>query len=100
MTEGISPVGSSIYYDGKYIQDIHEKFGNYQMKIPQSDSFRFLKWSILYGQQFVRPLWYLDYNKEAAREFLTKNTPGSIMGASFRKPSFDICPHDMAPKEI
>lgn len=81
MTEGISPVGSSIYYDGKYIQDIHEKFGNYPMKtFPNLTLSRFLKWTILYGQQFVRPLWYLDYNKEAAREFLTKNTGWKYYG--------------------
>ena len=55
-TEGISPVGSSIYYDGKYIADIHSKYGTHPIKtFPNLTLTRFLKWTILYGQNFVHP---------------------------------------------
>lgn len=80
-TEGISPVGSSIYYDGKYIADIHSKYGTHPIKtFPNLTLTRFLKWTILYGQNFVRPLWYINYNKENARNYLEKNTDWKYYG--------------------
>jgi len=69
-TEGISPQGNN-YFDGKYISDIHKKFGKLKMKTyPLMTLFQFLKWAIIYRQQFIRPLWYIDYSKSAARERL------------------------------
>jgi len=72
ITEGISPVGRN-YFDGKYIQSIHKKFGRLPMKTyPLMTFSRFLFWSMFARIQKIRPFWYIDYNKEEARAFLEK----------------------------
>ena len=79
-TEGISPQGNN-YFDGKYISDIHKKFGKVKMKTyPLMTLYQFLKWSIIYRQQFIRPLWYIDYSKSAARERLINETGWQYYG--------------------
>ncbi len=73
VTEGITPVGRN-YFDGKYISSIHKKFGTTKIKsYPLMTFSRFLYWTIFKRIRKIRPFWYLDYNKEAAREFLEKN---------------------------
>ncbi len=72
ITEGITPVGGN-YFDGKYIQAIHRKFGRVSMKsYPLMTFARFLWWSCVARIRKIRPFWYIDYNKEAARAFLEK----------------------------
>tara|TARA_B100000767_G_C19737263_1_gene524481 strand:+ start:208 stop:1383 length:1176 start_codon:yes stop_codon:yes gene_type:complete len=72
ITEGISPVGRN-YFDGKYIQSIHNKFGKLPMKsYPLMTFSRFLFWTIFARIKKIRPFWYIDYNKEEARAFLEK----------------------------
>jgi N-acetyl sugar amidotransferase len=72
-TEGISPI-DWLYMDGKYIQSIHEKFGTLPMKTyPNLTLTKFLWYSILTKIQRVRPLYYLDYNKEKTKTFLQNN---------------------------
>lgn len=72
VTEGITPVGKN-YFDGKYIQSIHQIFGRMPMKTyPLMTFSRFLFWSMFAQIKKVRPFWYIDYNKEDAREFLEK----------------------------
>ncbi len=72
-TEGISPVGRN-YFDGKYIKSIHKKFGNYPMKTYPLMTFnRFLFWTMIARIKKIRPFWYINYNKEEARDFLEKN---------------------------
>jgi hypothetical protein len=79
-SEGISPQGNN-YFDGKYIWDIHNKFGSVPMKTyPLMTFFQFLKWALLYQQQFIRPLWYIDYDKSSARERLMKETGWEYYG--------------------
>ncbi|MFC2138728.1 N-acetyl sugar amidotransferase [Bacteroidota bacterium] len=78
--EGISPQGNN-YFDGKYIQDIHRKYGKIKMNTyPLMTIYQFLKWAILYRQQFIRPLWYIDYSKSVARERLIKETGWEYYG--------------------
>jgi N-acetyl sugar amidotransferase len=70
--EGISPQGNN-YFDGMYIKDVHIKYGSLQMKTyPLMTFFQFLKWALIYRQQFIRPLWYIDYSKPEAREILKR----------------------------
>jgi N-acetyl sugar amidotransferase len=71
ITEGISPMGTN-YFDGKYIKDIHERFGNgKRMKtFPNMSFLSFMKWTAVKRIKKIRPLWYIDYSKEQAREFL------------------------------
>jgi hypothetical protein len=71
-TEGISPLGW-LYMDGKYIESVHRKFGRLPMKTYPNLTFsRFLKWTTFGGVKRIRPLWYLPYNKDAARKLLSE----------------------------
>lgn len=74
VEEGISPMGKN-YFDGKYIADVHKKYGKIKMKtFPNLTFWQFLKWAIIYRQKFIRPLWYISYSKEGAKEVLKQKT--------------------------
>lgn len=69
-TEGVSPMGTN-YFDGKYIEDIHKKFGRRKMKtFPNMTFWSFMKWILVKRIRKVRPLWFVDYDKTKARAFL------------------------------
>lgn len=69
-TEGISPLGYN-YIDGQYIKSIHKKFGKLKMKTyPNMDFYSFMKWVAVKKIKKIRPLWYINYNKEDARKLL------------------------------
>lgn len=69
-TEGIAPLGW-IYMDGKLIESVHERFGTRPMKtFPNLTMTRFLRWAALRGTKRVRPLYYMDYDKDEAKRFL------------------------------
>jgi N-acetyl sugar amidotransferase len=71
-SEGIAPLGI-MYIDGKYISDIHKRFGQVKMKtFPNMPLFTFLKWIIFKKIKKIRPLWYVPYSKADARAFLEK----------------------------
>jgi len=71
--EGVAPIGYS-YFDGRYIKSIHDLYGNMKMKtFPNMTMFHFLKWILIKRIRKIRPLWYINYSKEYAREFLAKN---------------------------
>ena len=71
ITEGISPMGTN-YFDGKYIEDVYQKFGSGQRlkTFPNLRFFSFIKWIALKRIKKIRPLWYIAYSKEEARDFL------------------------------
>jgi N-acetyl sugar amidotransferase len=70
MAEGITPIGRS-YFDGKYISSVHKMFGERKMKtFPNMTFFSFLKWILVKRIKKIRPLWYIQYSKEEARELL------------------------------
>lgn len=72
VTEGITPVGRN-YFDGRYIQAIHEQFGRLPLhSYPLMTFSRFLYWSCVARIRKIRPLWYIDYSKEDARAFLER----------------------------
>lgn len=72
IAEGITPQRNN-YFDGKYIKDIHSKYGKLKMKTyPLMTFAQFMKWALFHKQQFIRPLWYLDYSKQMAQELLQK----------------------------
>lgn len=71
-TEGSAPMGW-IYMDAKYIQSVHQKFGTVRMKtFPNLWLFKQLKWMLFNHIQSIRPLYYLDYDKETAKQLLTE----------------------------
>ena len=70
VTEGITPVGRN-YFDGKYIRSIHRRFGRRPMRsYPLMTFTRMLWWTAAARIRKIRPFWYLNYSKEAARGFL------------------------------
>lgn len=70
-TEGVSPMGW-LYMDGGYIKGVQKLFGTKPLKTyPNMDFFHFLKWSLFSGIQRTRPLYWIDYNKEDAKKFLS-----------------------------
>lgn len=72
-TEGVAPIGS-FYFDGKYIESVHRRFGSRPMKtFPNLTLLRFVRWTAMSGIRRLRPLWYAEYDKDAARKFLVEN---------------------------
>jgi hypothetical protein len=70
-TEGVSPLGW-LYMDGRYIRDVHARHGTRPMRTYPNMPFRqFVRWAALSGIRRVRPLYHLDYDKEATKAFLT-----------------------------
>lgn len=71
-TEGVAPLGW-IYMDGKYIESVHRQFGRVPMKsFPNLWLRDQLKWMLFSGIKKIRPLYYMDYDKEAAKKLLTE----------------------------
>jgi N-acetyl sugar amidotransferase len=72
ITEGVTPLGRN-YFDGKYIKEIHKRFGKEKMKsYPLMTFSRLLYWSVFAQIRKIRPFWYMDYNKEDAMETLKR----------------------------
>lgn len=72
LTEGITPLGRN-YFDGKYIQSIHRRYGRMSMiSYPLMTFSRFLWWSCIARIKKIRPFWYINYSKEDARTLLEK----------------------------
>ena len=72
VAEGITPLGKN-YFDGKYIKSIHKQYGKLPMKTyPLMTFWKFIKWTTLLRIKKIRPLWYIQYSKEEAKEFLEK----------------------------
>lgn len=80
VTEGILPPGD-IYFDGAYVANIHKRYGKISAKsFPNLTFWQFMKWVILYRQKFIRPFWYIDYDKEKAREELIRKVGWEYYG--------------------
>jgi hypothetical protein len=78
--EGIAPVGKN-YFDGRYIADIHAKYGTMKLKtFPNMTFWDFMKWLLIYRQTFIRPLWFIEYSKSAARALLSTSTGWQYYG--------------------
>ena len=72
-TEGSAPTGW-VYMDAKYIQSVHKKFGMLPMKtFPNLWLSKQLKWMLFNRIKSIRPLYYLEYDKEEAKRILTKD---------------------------
>lgn len=72
VEEGITPLGRN-YFDGQYVRSIHRNFGRLKIETYPLMTFgRFLRSALLHRVKFIRPLWYLQYSKQNAKEFLAK----------------------------
>ena len=71
-TEGITPHGW-VYMDAKYIKTIQGKFGSYKIKtFPNLWMSSWLKWTIIKRIKKIRPLYYIDYDKEKTMKLLSR----------------------------
>lgn len=71
-TEGVAPLGF-IYMDGRYIRSVHEQFGTMPMlTYPNMPLGKFLKWAAFSGIKRLRPIYYMDYDKDATKAFLAR----------------------------
>ncbi len=71
-TEGVSPLGW-LYMDGRYIRSLHEAYGKRELKTyPNMSLFSFLKWTAWRGIKKIRPLYYVNYQKEEVKAMLTR----------------------------
>jgi N-acetyl sugar amidotransferase len=71
-SEGISPQGW-VYMDGKYLKSVHDKYGVVPLKTyPNLWFTKFMKWVLVDRMKIIRPLYYVDYDKEKIKEFLSK----------------------------
>jgi len=69
-TEGVAPLGW-IYMDGKYIQSVHNQFGSLPMKtFPNLWISDQIRWMLFGGVKKIRPLYHMNYDKEAAKKLL------------------------------
>jgi hypothetical protein len=60
--------------DGKYIQSVHEQFGTRPMKtFPNLWLKDFLRFAAVRNIRRIRPLYYMDYEKDDAKRFLSEN---------------------------
>lgn len=71
-TEGSAPMGL-IYMDARYIKSVHGQYGTGPVKsFPNLWLHRQLRWMLLRNLKIVRPIYYMDYDKEAAQKLLTE----------------------------
>lgn len=70
IEEGLTPLGKN-YFDGRYIQAIHQKFGQQPLETyPLMTFSRFISSVVFDRVKFIRPLWYIDYSKKKAQDKL------------------------------
>ena len=69
-TEGIAPLGW-IYMDGRYIESINERYGTQPLKtFPNMPLWSFVR--SMSRIKKIRPLYWMDYDKRAAMDLLTR----------------------------
>ena len=72
-TEGISPHGW-FYMDAKYIKTLQNMYGEYKIDtFPNLWMYKWLKWTVFNRIKKIRPIYYIDHNKEHTKEFLSEN---------------------------
>ncbi|QNI75224.1 N-acetyl sugar amidotransferase family protein [Synechococcus sp. MVIR-18-1] len=72
IAEGISPLGT-MYADGKYMKSVQKIFGSLPLDtFPNMSFLDFIKWITVYRIEKIRPLWFVQYSKEEARELLAR----------------------------
>lgn len=72
-TEGVSPLGW-LYMDGRYIESVVRQHGHYSehrlRTYPNLTLTRFLKFTVGLRVKKIRPLYWMDYDKEATKTML------------------------------
>ncbi len=69
-TEGICPIGW-LYMDARYIASVHATYGRLPMKsYPNMWMKDFLRWTTKRSLKKIRPLYWIDYQKENVKKML------------------------------
>ena len=90
IAEGVSPLNNN-YFDGRYIRSIvryAESVGAVgseptvmpDNQYPLMTLTRFLRETLVGGSSLIRPLWFLDYDKESAKRLLEEEAEWSDYG--------------------
>ena len=89
-TESISPPGY-FYFDGKYVSGIHSLFGKIKSNtFPNMKLIPFLKWMLVKRIKRIRPIYYMDYDKELTKKFLIKEFGWNWYGGHHHENRFTI----------
>lgn len=72
-TEGRQPIEWT-HVDGRIIKHIQSKYGTIKKlkSYPNLLNIDLFKYEVIFGIKMLKPLYYLDYDKNKAREFVTK----------------------------
>jgi len=93
-TEGLMPLGW-FYFDGKYIESIHKQFGDGKMSnFPNLWLSSFIYY-MLKGFKRYRPLYYVDFDKEATKKFLNQEFNWEWYGGHHMENRYTIFCHDL-----
>ena len=88
-TEGTAPLGFT-YMDGGYIESVHREFGSVPLKRYPNLDYESFKNYIRLGIERIRPLWYLNYDKEKAIKHLEKKFGWQWYGAHHHENTYTI----------
>lgn len=87
-TEGWVPKGLS-YMDGKYVKDVHKKYGTMPMRtFPNLSITKFLWWMCVKRIKRVRPIYYTNYNKAKVKEMLNREYGWEWYGSAHAENKF------------
>ena len=103
-TEGLAPLGW-FYIDGRYVRSVVEAFGNYRQHklktFPNLTFPRFMKYTLWDRTKKIRPLYWMDYNKQLAKEWLIENFVWEWYGGHHLENRFTIFLHSYyAPRRF
>ena len=100
-TEGTSPLGWS-YMDAKYIESIHALFGRTELNtFPNLWMSKWLRWIIVKRIKRIRPLWFIDYQKEEAKKLLNEIYGWEWYGGHHLENRYTIfCTNYLQPKKF
>ena len=80
QAEGITPLNNN-YFDGKYIKEVHKKYGKLKLKTyPLMTITKFIYSIVRFKLEIIRPLWYVNYSKREAKEYLETNYDWTYYG--------------------
>ena len=103
-TEGIGPLGW-FYIDGKYIESVVREYGNYEqhkMKtFPNLWFSKFMKYILFNQIKKIRPLYWMDYDKEATKQLLSDEYGWQWYGGHHLENRFTVFLHSYyAPRRF
>tara|TARA_B100001250_G_scaffold389612_1_gene388880 strand:- start:2320 stop:3459 length:1140 start_codon:yes stop_codon:yes gene_type:complete len=86
--EGTVPIGWT-YMDGTYVNDVQDKYGTMKIdSFPIMTIFQLLYYLIWRRIKYVRPLEYLNFNKEKAKKLLIKELDWEYSGGHHHESTF------------